>query len=181
MSGSEFLKLKASNKENVPAQIPFTVTMIRGSFEEMLCVKLLSIPHKKQAARTPRAPIEIPHPPFIFHDNNMLAAVMDKTAIHICFPIASLKANTAIKVVAVPSKFKSSEAVAAGVFLKLNYLYVVRKTNDHISRKPYHQAYTPVYLPVGSLKSCKQLQLHGLIRTTHILVIQNAFSLRRLY
>jgi hypothetical protein len=49
----------------------------------------------------------------------MLASVMTMMAVHARRPMASLKNNKAIKVVATPSKFKSKDAVDAGVFCKL--------------------------------------------------------------
>ena len=47
-------------REKVPAISPFQATMVNGSLAEMLRVKLLSTPHRKQAAITPRAPSENP-------------------------------------------------------------------------------------------------------------------------
>jgi len=98
--------IKTNNNENVPATNPFIVTMIKGSFAEILRVKLLSTPQSIHASKTPNAPIEKPNFPLKFHDSSMLAIVINATAIQIRFPIASLKAKTAINVVATLSKLK---------------------------------------------------------------------------
>ncbi len=61
-----------------------------------------------------------PHWPVKFQERSMLAKVINKIAIQTLLPMYSLKNNPAINAVATPSKFKSKDAVEAGVIRKLN-------------------------------------------------------------
>ena len=103
----------------MPATNPFHATIVSGSLPEMLRVKLLSTPQSTQARMIPKAPSERPNPLLKLVERKMLANVMTIIATHARRPMASLKNNRAIKVVATPSKFNNNEAVDAGVLFKL--------------------------------------------------------------
>ena len=109
----------ASTSENRPATRPLTVTMVKGSFAEIFLVKLLSNPQNIHAAIIPTVPGDTPHFPFRFVESIMPAVVIKAIAHHAGRLRASLNNRTAISAVATPSKFKSKEAVAAGVLCRL--------------------------------------------------------------
>lgn len=94
--------------------------METGFFDEIFLVKLLSIPQQKPAKIIPIAPMENLHWPVKFQERSMLAKVINKIDIQTLLPMYSLKNNPAINAVATPSKFKSKDAVEAGVIRKLN-------------------------------------------------------------
>ena len=105
--------------EKVPATSPFQATMVSGSLAEMLRVKLLSTPHRKQARRIPNAPSEKLNPPWKLVERKMLANVIAKMAVSAPRLIDSWKKNKAMSVVPTPSKLSNKEAVEAAVFFKL--------------------------------------------------------------
>ena len=88
--------------------------MRRGSFSEILRVKLLSIPHRKHAPTIPNAPTDIPHCPGV-QDKRTPARVITTRAAKIRRLIGSLNTAKAINAVAADSKLSRIEAVEAGV------------------------------------------------------------------
>ena len=106
--------------EITPAPNPFMVTITSGSFAEMFRVKLLSIPQNRHAIKTPRAPNDNPNTSLKSVERMTPAKVMQRIAHQARRLIDSLNRSAAIKVVAAHSKLRSSEAVAAGVYRRLN-------------------------------------------------------------
>src|ERR1041385_8247258 len=106
-------------REKHPETRPFQATIVNGSFAEILRVKLLSTPQRKQASKIPKAPSEKPNPLLKLVERKMLAIVIAKIAANARRLIDSRKNNKAMTVVPTPSKLSSSEAVDAGVFFRL--------------------------------------------------------------
>lgn len=120
MPGRGLPNAKAKTNETDPAPKPLIIVMLCGFLAEIFRVKLLSIPQNIQAAITPKALTENPHPPWKSPVSKIPAAVIQKIANQIRLPMASLKNEAAIRVVATPSKFNNNEAVTAGVLRKLD-------------------------------------------------------------
>ncbi len=73
-------KMSANAKEKLPAANPLMVTIVSGSFAEILRVKLLSIPQNMHAAMIPGCTEENPQVAFGLMERRILASVINPTA-----------------------------------------------------------------------------------------------------
>src|ERR1700687_4753219 len=111
-------KLSARQRLTTPATTPFTPAIRIGSLAETLRVRLLSIAQQRQAALTSNAPRDTPpNPPGPMESTTLPATI-------VAMPHAirqskfSRKTNHASPAVSADSRFRSKDAVDAGVVNK---------------------------------------------------------------
>ena len=85
--------IRANKREKNPAPNPLNLAIAIGSLAEIFLVKLLSIPQRAQAKRTPIAPMDKPNLPLKSRESIMLAKVTEIIASQILLLTDSLKAK----------------------------------------------------------------------------------------